>query len=145
MKSYLALFFLISLVACQQESSQNANNDLSLCTTLETDTAAIELIGTLVLNTKQELLFKSTSNDSLGIACPIYLIECGEGLNSYASSSYNAYASIRGLQDNFWIQVWGKFSNFEAYQNQEEDFEKLEFVYYHIALIDNPNSEGLAK
>lgn len=141
MKQKLILIIAILAIvsaACSNSEKDSETNSMTLCDSIAEDKDYMELTGTLVINSKGELVFKAISDDSLGIACPTFLIECGEGLNDYTQSAYDGYSSIRSIEDDFWIIICGKYSNLDEYRNQDTGFKQLEFVYTSVAIADTP-------
>lgn len=108
------------------------------CEVIEMDTNSIELTGTLVISPKGELCFKSTLDDSLNIACVTFLIPCDHSLKEYIEGQYIGFASLRNIDESFWIIVSGKYLNLDEYRNQTENFRQLEFGFTHVALVDEP-------
>lgn len=139
------VFILLGLVLTHSSCTENAQPDaqsasipIHSCEVMEMDSTSIELTGTLVISPKGELCFKSTLDDSLNIACVTFLIPCDHSLKEYIEGQYIGFASLRNIDESFWIIVSGKYLNLDEYRNQTENFQQLEFGFTHVALVDKP-------
>lgn len=141
-KTAIIFSFMLLLSSCGHPSVQNDKQSTvtSVCDALDKDDHYIVLTGTLVINSKDEFVFKGITDDSLGIACPTFLIECGKGLNEYIEGVYDGYSSVKNIRDNFWITITGKYINMDEYKNQNSDFEQLEFMYNHVSIVNDPDN-----
>ena len=135
----IILFLGFGLHSCSELKKSNNNLPSNLdCESLSGQPDYMTLTGTLVVDPKGELVFKGITDDSLGIACPTFLIPCGKGNNDYIEEQYIGYTRIRSIEEGFWISISGKYANLDHYKKQDDNFERLEFQYDWVALIDNP-------
>lgn len=132
-------FMGLSLFSCSERKESNNDLPSSLnCDSLYLQQGYVTLTGTLVINSKGEFAFRAITDDSLGIACPTFLIPCSNGVDEYIEGQYIAYSSIRDIEDDFWISISGKYVNLDHYKNQDENFKQLEFLYDWVAIVDSP-------
>jgi hypothetical protein len=140
----IILFISLALIACssctnKKEARSERLSDFN-CDGLSEKKDYATLTGTLIIDSKGDLVFKSITDNSLGIYAPTFLIPCSKSDNSYIEGQYLGFASIRGLKDDFWITIGGKYINLQHYKNQDEDFERLEFLYDWVAIGEDTSA-----
>ncbi len=141
----IILFISLLVIACSSCTKRDVAKSERLsdfnCDSLSEQRDYKILTGTLIIDSKGDLVFKSITDDSLGICAPTFLIPCSKSGNNYIEGQYIGFASIRGLKEDFWIMIGGEYINLQHYKNQNEDFERLEFLYDWVALVSDPSAD----
>lgn len=132
------MLFGMFLSCSEKGDSKTEFSTKNDCGTLYMEKNYQTLTGTLIIDTKGEFLFKSISDDTLGIFAPTFLVPCSESLKEYIEGQYIGFASVRKLEEEFWITVTGSYLNLESYKNQDSDFVRLEFLFDNVSLVENP-------
>ncbi|WP_258542554.1 hypothetical protein [Parvicella tangerina] len=135
----IILVLNVSLSSCSERELSDSDTSSSVnCDDLSQEQDYTTLTGTLVISPNGDFVFRAITDDSLGIACPTFLTPCGNGNNDYVKGQYHGYSSVRDLDDDFWISISGKYVNLDEYLDQDENFDRLTFIYDWVAIVDTP-------
>jgi hypothetical protein len=143
MKILMIISVAFLLISCAEEETPEDNPSVRdtaeySCENLFEEEGYMDLTGTLVITAEGEYIFKALSDDTMNIACPTFLVACDEGLKEYVNGAYMGFASVRNIDDSFWITISGRYLNLDHYHHQDESFEQLEFIFDFVGLVDSP-------